>query len=239
MADKPGGKPAFCRPEAYRHFIAQLPRLETTQGLLHAAIGLSMHALDDVEPDKVERRLQELAERVRTRAPSGSADALVAHLHEVLFAEEGFAGDVERYYVAVNSYLPVVLDTKRGLPISLALVYKVVGELAGLSVEGINAPGHFLARVRCQKDWMMVDPFFCGEPLTREEAHQRMEKASQRVLPFDESYFAAATHSQWIARMLANLQTLFTSEGRLHDRAAMKELRKALRGAPPPHQPNS
>ena len=65
----------------------------------------------------------------------------------VLFEEEGFAGNLERYYNALNSYLPVVLNARRGLPIVLGLIYKAVGESAGLLVEGINAPGHFLVRI--------------------------------------------------------------------------------------------
>ena len=208
-----------------------MPSLETTRGLLHAAVALSMHALDDVDPQRVEARLEAIAERIRSRVKSGNIDGLVAHLHDVLFGEEAFAGNTDHFYVALNSYVPVVLDTKRGLPISLALIYKVVGDFAGLTVEGINAPGHFLARVRCSRDWMIVDPFFCGQPLNQEEAHERMMNAVQREIPWDDSFLASASHAQWISRMLANLQSLFASEGRLHDLGAMKELQRALRAS--------
>ena len=47
-----------------------------------------------------------------------------------------------------NSYLPAVLRTKRGLPITLVLIYKCVAEGVGLVVRGINSPGHFLAAVK-------------------------------------------------------------------------------------------
>lgn len=231
LTSQPSAPPVYCRPEAYAYFMQQLPELSTTKGLLHAAIALSMHALDDVDPQRVEDRLQAIATRIRDRVKSGNIDGLVAHLHDVLFGEEAFAGNTDHFYVALNSYIPVVLDTKRGLPISLSLIYKVVGEFAGLSIEGINAPGHFMARVRCSKDWMIVDPFFCGQPLNQEEAFERMMNSIQREIPWDDSYLAAATHRQWIARMLANLQSLFASEGRLHDLRAMKELQRALRAS--------
>jgi regulator of sirC expression with transglutaminase-like and TPR domain len=231
MSSPPDSEPEFCRPEAYRHFVAQLPILETTPGLLHAAIAIAMHAFEDADPAKIESQLQALAETVKSRAPDGDVDALVGHLHEVLFAEEGFAGDTDKFYIATNSYLPTVLKSKRGLPITLALIYKVVGEFAGLTVQGVNSPGRFFARVRCKQGWMLVDPYFCGQPLSDAEAHERMMNSLQRRFPFEDSYLQAATHAQWISRMLANLRSLFASEGRMHELKAMRELRVALRDA--------
>ena len=64
--------------------------------------------------------------------------AVLAHLHEVLFDEEGFAGNVDDYYNVANSYLPVVLETRRGIPISLTLLYKLVAERLGLPVQGVK-----------------------------------------------------------------------------------------------------
>lgn len=231
MPHSSASKPEFCRPEAYRHFVAQLPILETTPGLLHAATAIAMHAFEDVDPAKIESDLQALAAKVKGRTPNADVDTLVGHLHEVLFAEEGFAGDTDKFYVATNSYLPTVLKSKRGLPITLALIYKVVGEFSGLTVQGINAPGHFFARVRCQQDWMIVDPYFCGQPLTPAEAHERMMNSLQRRFAFEESYLQPATNAQWISRMLANLRSLFASEGRMLELKAMRELRVALRDA--------
>jgi len=219
---------AYCRPEAYRFFLAQLPILHTTQGLLRAAIAVSMHALDDVDPQRVERRIEVLALRVKERSPSGNPNALVANLHEVLFREEGFRGNLERYYHALNSYLPAVLNTRRGLPIILSLIYKSVGELAGLRIEGVNAPGHFMVRVECENAWAIVDPFFGGELLTREEAFQRLERVIDRPLPRLDWLLGAPTHPEWLMRIIGNLLQLFATEQRRDDLAAMTELAFAL-----------
>src|SRR5262245_8121091 len=118
--------PNFCRPLAYEHFGRQLDSLDTTASLVQAAIALSMHELEGIDPDQVAGRVDKLAARIGGRVHSGNQQALLAHLHDVLFVEEGFAGNTERYYAAENSYLPVVLQTKRGLPIVLALIYKAV-----------------------------------------------------------------------------------------------------------------
>jgi len=218
----------FCRPEAYQFFVDQLPVLHTREGLMRAALGISMHALDDMDPARIEQRIEILSVRVGERAPSRQERAVLANLHAVLFDEEGFAGNLERYYNALNGYLPAVLDTRRGLPILLSLLYKLVGEGAGLTIEGINAPGHFMVRVRCDDAWMIVDPFFGGQMLTRSEAFDRLDRVAGRPLPRSDELLATPTHEQWIIRILGNLRQLFATEGRRDDLAAMTELAGAL-----------
>ena len=125
---------------------------------------------------KPRQHITDLAETVRRRVHSTNVDAKLAHLHDVLFDVVGFSGNVEDYYNPANSYLPEVLRTHRGLPITLVLIYKCVAEQVGLVVRGINSPGHFLAAVKSaatdreptkRSDWMYVDPFYGGELLKR------------------------------------------------------------------------
>ena len=220
--------PKACSAEAYYRFVDALPRLETTDGLVDAAIALSMHALDDVDPTRVRQEIAGLGRRVTERVRSGSRSAVLAHLHEVLFAEEGFTGNNEQQYFALNSYLPAVLRTKAGLPILLSLLYKAVGEQVGLQVEGISAPGHFMIRVPTDEGPAIVDPFFGGVLLSREEFFQRLERVNRRPVPRDDRYLVAATHTQWLARILANLISFFSADRRRGDLAAMLELRQAL-----------
>lgn len=221
-------QPHACRPQAYQLFAEQLPIIETTAGLLNAAIAISMHALDDVEPAAIDDQLQEIAHRVSSRVSSQSTEAMLAHLHDVLFEEEGFQGNSEDYYNPLNSYLSAVLELKRGIPISLSLIYKVVGERVGLDIEGVNAPGHFVCRVMTKEGWMIVDPYVGGEVLTAEEAFARMEHVTGRPVPRTPEYLAPATHAQWISRMLVNLQHIFATNERRNDLAAMSELQSLL-----------
>src|SRR5262249_1059961 len=124
------GEPEFCRAAAFAAFQRGVETLDTTDGLLLATSAIALHALPASDPAESDRYLAELAARVRSRARSGSVQAILAHLHDVLFAEEQFQGNTEEYYLPQNSYLPEVIRTKRGLPILIALVYKVVGERA-------------------------------------------------------------------------------------------------------------
>ncbi len=217
-----------CRRAAYALFRDQLPALETTEGLLNCAIAISLHELGDVDISETYADLDVLADEVRWRLHSDNRDATVAHLHEVLFEENGFGGNTDAYYSASNSYIPLVLETRRGIPISLTLIYKVVAEKLGLFVEGLNSPGHFLARVDGAGEPMIVDPYFGGKLLSRDEAFARIEQMTGTTVPRDVSYLLPATHHQWIARMLNNLQCVFAAEGRQQDLAAMTELQGLL-----------
>jgi len=76
--------------------------------------------------------------------------------------------------------------------------------------------------------WMIVDPFFHGQVLTRDEAFDRLERVSGRPVPRDDRYLPVATHAEWISRILSNLQSLFAAEGRQVDLAAMSELQHEL-----------
>ncbi|MBC8354253.1 MAG: hypothetical protein H8E66_19845 [Planctomycetes bacterium] len=220
--------PESCRPQAYQLFAEQLPIIETTGGLLNAAIAISMHALDDVEPTAIDEQLQNLAHRVSSRVSSQSNEAMLAHLHDVLFEEEGFQGNCEDYYNPLNTYLSAVLEMNLGIPISLSLIYKVVGERVGLEIQGVNAPGHFVCRVMTAEGWMIVDPYVGGGVLTAEEAFERMEQVTGRPVPRTPEYLAPATHAQWLSRMLVNLQHIFATNDRRSDLAAMSELQSLL-----------
>lgn len=220
--------PLVCRPEAYWLFARHLPTLDETDSLWRAAAAVSMHSLDHVSLDALDDRLTELADRVREGAKSGRETARLAHLHDVLFEQERFAGDTSNYYSSLNSYLPAVLENRLGIPIMLSLIYKVVGERAGLRVEGINAPGHFLVRVFADGGWLIIDPFFQGQSLSRDEAIARLSELTGQPMGIHKEVLLPANHHQWLSRILANLENIFAAEGRQRDLAAMSELKRLL-----------
>lgn len=224
-------QPTLCRPEAFFYFKKQLPILESTIGLVRASVAIAMHDRADSATQQVERQLVEMAERISKRVRSRQPQAVLAHLHQVLFEEEGFRGNTEDYYNPLNSYLPAVLELRIGIPITLSLVYKSVAEHLGLRVEGVNAPGHFVLRVMTNEGWMIIDPFFGGGVLTEEEAFERMERVTGRPVPRAGRYLSPASHSQWLSRMLTNLQHIFATRDRRHDLAAMSELQSLLDGS--------
>lgn len=86
-------------------------------------------------------------------------------LSHFLFRQKKMIGAVEDYHNPLNSNLSYVIQEKRGLPISLACVYMLVGYRLGLQIEGCNFPGHFLARAYVDNEMILVDCFDGGKVL--------------------------------------------------------------------------
>jgi regulator of sirC expression with transglutaminase-like and TPR domain len=229
--------PAYCQPVAYATFAQQLPRLDSTSALFRAAFAIALHERPAADLGRAEAAIASLASAVNGRVQSNSPQARLAHLHDVMFEVSGFGGNTEDYYDPANSYLPDVLATRRGLPITLVLIYKCVAERVGLVVQGVNAPGHFLAAVECPeagvparggRGLMYVDPFFGGELLTRGDVFRRIAETTGREVPEADEFLQPASHRQWLLRMLHNLQAIFARNGRERDLFAMQELQELL-----------
>jgi regulator of sirC expression with transglutaminase-like and TPR domain len=138
-------------------------------------------------------------------------------LNQLFFQELGFAGNINNYYDADNSYVHRVMATRRGIPISLAVIYMELGQQIGLDIKGISFPGHFLMKLTVQSGEIVLDPIN-GSSLSREELEERIEPyLGQRTeygdLPLA-AYLRAAHPREIVERMLRNLKAIFTDAQR-------------------------
>ena len=221
-------RPHHCRLSAYEHLARQLDQLHSTQGLVEAATAIAMHAMEDADPAAVLERIDALVISVRQQARTTTQRGLVAHLHQVLFEQERFRGNTRDYYDPANSFLPRVLQSRLGIPVSLALIYKAVGERLGLAVHGVGAPGHFLVCVNDEGGPMLVDPFHGGRLLTEDEAYELMDSTLGTTVPRSQRLLERTDHHTWLDRMLRNLESIYTRRAQPSDSAAMREMRHLL-----------
>ena len=193
-----------------------------------------MHQMDDVDPAGVENTLSQYAQRVRSRVRGSQPQALLAHLHEVLFEEEGFSGNADDYYNPFNSYLPSVLQTKRGLPITLSLLYKNVADRLGLRTWGVGLPGHFLIAMNQTEgggqgeEPLLIDPFAGGRLLTIDEAQDRMRQLLGPEAEWSSEMLQPASNRYWLTRVLQNLLHVFGSGNQYSEMAAVLEMEMLL-----------
>jgi regulator of sirC expression with transglutaminase-like and TPR domain len=224
--------PAYCRPAAFRAFAAALPEAASPLGLFRAAWAIAQHEQPEANLAAGETVIANLAETVKRRVHAPSQEAFVAHLHDVMFDVIGFRGNRDDYYNPGNSLLPDVLRSRRGLPITLTLIYRCVAAGVGITVHGINAPGHFLAEIedteggRARTSY--VDPFYGGGLLHEAEVVARIAEATGHEVTPSASLLARATPTQWLARILRNLQAALAATGRERDMLAMQELEQLL-----------
>jgi|CXWL01.1.fsa_nt_gi regulator of sirC expression with transglutaminase-like and TPR domain len=139
--------------------------------------------------------------------------ACIKAFNEYLFTEQGFHGNQERYDDPRNSCLNEVLDRRTGIPLTLSLVYMEVGRRAGLRIDGVNFPGHFLVRCpevgRRGRAGLIVDPFRGGALLSEDDCRILLEKHVGEDVAFSRSLLSPATRPQIVVRMLLNLKRLY------------------------------
>lgn len=228
--------PQCCKPQAFRLLHRQTQAINSPQALLMGSVAISMHYLSEVDPIGVETTLAEYAQAVRRRVRGAQPQALLAHLHDLLFEEEGFCGNTEDYYNPANSYLPSVLQTKRGLPITLSLLYKNVADRLGLKTWGVGLPGHFLVAVELSGlNWgdegaapMLIDPYAGGRMLTVEEAHDRMKELLGPEAEWSGELLQPASNRHWLTRILQNLLHVFGTSNQYADMAVILEMEMLL-----------
>ena len=117
------------------------------------------------------------------RAPPATSDRVGA-LAGFLADEVGLRGNAEDYYDPRNSLLNEVLARGLGIPITLALVHIEVGRRAGVPLDGVGFPGHFLLR-HSLRPQLLFDPFDRGRPLTEEDCRAMLDRLSGGALAFD------------------------------------------------------
>ena len=228
----PSKLPVCCSPAAFGLLSKTAGSVDSSDALLRGAVAIAMHEMDDVDPAAIDAQLQGYADTVRSRVRGRQPQALLAHLHAVLFDEEGFRGNTQDYYASGNSYVPAVLETKRGLPITLSLIYKSVAERLGLRAWGVGLPGHFLVGVDAGDSRgdapMLVDPFNGGRILTADEAHSRIQEMFGAEAEWSEEMLRPASNRHWLTRILQNLLNVFGSANQFADVAAVLEMEMLL-----------
>ncbi len=179
----------------------------------------------DAEPylAQLDRLGREAAERIAatTVSPADTPPhvdpvtyARVTALNQYLFADLQFVGNDVHYEDPRNSFLNEVLDRRTGIPITLALVYKEVARRAGVAVEGINFPGHFLLRCPAppgspySRD-LIIDAHHGGALLTEAMCRELLHKHAGAEVNWDRHLLAHATKPQILVRMLLNLKRTY------------------------------
>lgn len=219
--------PRYCNATAFRDFQNAVAEIDNTDGLTRAAVAISSHLVRDASLEKVEATLDDMAKTILSRVPSGNPQGLVANAHELMFDDLGYRGNTDDYFNPRNSCLPSVITSRRGIPITLTLVYKATCARIGLKVEGLNCPGHFLAYTKVGQEEMIIDPFRGGMILTVDEARSYIEEIVHHPV-IASQIVRFASHTDWIARILHNLQKLFSMQNNQNDLLAMQEFETLL-----------
>jgi regulator of sirC expression with transglutaminase-like and TPR domain len=159
-----------------------------------------------VDIDSYQKTVDSWSRELRDRlSPCGSNASRALAIAQLFGQDLKLRGNEEDYYNARNSLLPCVMDSKLGIPISLSLLYMIVGRRASVMIEGINLPGHFVVR----HGDILLDPFHEGRILTTSDCAQIL---SQQNRTLHQEHLQTAHPKLILIRMLANLLYIFQHE---------------------------
>ena len=171
-------------------------------------------------------QLEQLSkESIATAINPDDPISILDAIRETLFHRHGFHGNIERYYLPENSFIDRVLETKRGIPITLSLVMMEVARRAGVVIEGFALPCHFLVGYRKKKKLTLYDPFSAGEEKTYRECVDMVQMISGGTVTLGKHHFVQATPREILVRMLMNLRGIYRNRNEpLHLIAVLKQL---------------
>ncbi len=208
-------KSRYAVPTPLQYF-ATLVQSDDGFPLLEAAVSLAQDEHPSLDMQQVLDEVDQLLARLRRRlAPDAPPLQRLRVLNQFFYTDLGFGGNVNHYYDPENSYLSTVLHTRRGIPITLAVLWLELAQGVGLHVHGVAFPGHFLVKVLLPAGQALLDPL-TGHSLSREELDERLEPFQRTVLPQDDVplglYLQAAAPRDIIARMLRNLKEVHRAQ---------------------------
>jgi len=210
-------------PPTPLEYFASLVRSDENLPLLEAAASIAQDEEPALDVAQVLEDVDRLQRRVRQRL-SPEADDLtrLAVLTQVFYKDLGFGLNANDYYSPDNSYLQEVLRTRRGIPISLAVIWLELAQGLGLHAQGVSFPGHFLVKIALEAGLVVMDPVN-GQSLGLDTLAERLapyrdEADRSAGADLDEGetplglYLQACPPRDLLARMLRNLKEIFRSQ---------------------------
>jgi regulator of sirC expression with transglutaminase-like and TPR domain len=199
-------------------YFESLVRSDTQLPLLEACISLGQDENPQLDVQQVLGEVDALLVRLQQRLPADAPAAYRLHmLNRYFFHELHFGGNVNDYYNPANSFLHEVVVHRRGIPVSLALLWLELAQGIGLPARGVGFPGHFMVKVNLPHAQVVIDPFN-GQSLSREALLERLDHwrvshgfpaAPERPLGH---YLQTMPAREIIARMLRNLKEIYRTQ---------------------------
>jgi regulator of sirC expression with transglutaminase-like and TPR domain len=164
---------------------------------------LAKYRYTDIDPQRYTELLNDFAAELKEKLTSITDETEIFRRTIAFFAvEKGFNGNKEDYYSEENHFINRVLDTKVGIPITLSVVYLLVGKRINLPVHGIGLPGHFILRFSFGSTHVYFDPFNSGKVLSVADC---VEIVKNLGFNFTEEYLSPVSNRQILERILRNI----------------------------------
>ena len=131
---------------------------------------------------------------------------LISMLNEYLFQTLGFKGDTDDYYDPKNNFLNEVLDKKRGIPITLSIIYVEIAKQIGLDLRITGFPSHVVVKYN---EEIILDPFGGGQLLSMDDLTEILYRNFGEEIDFSPECLDELPEDKILIRILRNLKNSY------------------------------
>jgi hypothetical protein len=124
--------------------------------------------------------------------------------------ERPFMGDITSYYSSENSMIHEILKLRKGIPLTLAIIYSaIVRRAVGINLNLMGLPGHFMLSTTIvnqqtgQDELIFVDAFDGGNIVTLEQVQTMITSSYQ--IPWSSNFLTPVSNTEVWHRMCRNL----------------------------------
>ncbi|MBT8606252.1 tetratricopeptide repeat protein [Polynucleobacter paneuropaeus] len=207
-------------PTQQLDYFASLVAEDEHLPLTEAAIAVAQHAYPDLDVQGVLDHIDQMAEKLKTRiTPETSAIQRLQILKHYFYTELGFGPNPNDFYAPENSYLHQIIDNRRGIPISLAILMMELGNQIGLKIRGVSFPNHFMMRISLQQGEIIMDPL-TGASLSKNELQEMLDPyldakgyRGELSLPLN-IFLRASSPREILSRFLRSLKMIYSEHER-------------------------
>lgn len=154
----------------------------------------------DVAEGVILDMVSELEPVAGLESPAAQAEALAG----VIAGRFHFEGDRVNYDSPGNADLLQVVETRRGLPVALSIIYAEVARQLGWDAQVLNVPGHVLVRLGSGDGAVLVDPFDSGRTVSDASLHDLLVAHYRRAIPRSQRDFPPMSNREVLVRLLNN-----------------------------------
>jgi regulator of sirC expression with transglutaminase-like and TPR domain len=206
--------------------------------LMKGALLVARYQYPDLNEDQILNTLEKIKKDAWLEMnPNLTALEQIKILNHIFFEIHGFSGNTQNYHAPQNSFINIALETKKGNPLMLAILYLEVARSAEIPVYGVNLPEHFILCYKDEHSMMglhpegnqsnilfYINPFSKGDVFNRKEVEQFLKQLN---LPMQEIFFDPCTNNEMIQRLIRNLINSYHKLGFTDKEEELEMLMKA------------
>jgi len=188
--------------------------------LTEAAVAVAQHAYPDLDVqgvlDKIDQWGNKLKKQITPDTPPIQRLQLLKHF---FYQELGFGPNPNDFYAPENSYLHQIIENRRGIPISLAVLMMELGQQIGLNIRGVSFPNHFMMRISLQQGEIIMDPL-TGDSLSKNQLQEMLDPyldakgyRGELSLPLN-IFLRASSPREILSRFMRNLKMIYSEDER-------------------------